>query len=82
MTTHKEPLHFYRTVAKRIRLLTARSRLFADWITYAILEDVVDFFTVSGRDIETEVDSIDELVMVLTVNDGDGQLRRGAGLNG
>lgn len=76
ITTHKEPLHFYRTVAKRIRLLTARCRLTADWIVYSILEDVVDFFSVSGRDIETEVDSIDELVMVLTVNDQEDMLHR------
>lgn len=76
ITTHKEPLHFYRTVAKRIRLLTARTRLSADWILYAILEDVVDFFSMSGRDIETEVDSIDELVMVLTVNDQEDMLHR------
>lgn len=76
ITTHKEPLHFYRTVAKRIRLLTARTRLSADWILYAILEDVVDFFSLSGRDIETEVDSIDELVMVLTVNDQEDMLHR------
>lgn len=76
ITTHKEPLHFYRTVAKRIRLLTHRSRLAADWIIYSILEDVVDFFAMSGRDIENEVDSIDELVMVLTVNDQEDVLHR------
>lgn len=76
ITTHKEPLYFYRTVAKRIRLLTHLSRLAADWIVYAILEDVIDFFAMSGRDIENEVDSIDELVMVLTVNDQEDVLHR------
>lgn len=76
LTMHKEPLHFYRTVAKRIRLLTARSRLSADWIVYALLEDVVDYFSLSGQDIENEVDSIDELVMVLTVNDQEDMLHR------
>jgi magnesium transporter len=76
ITTHKEPLHLHRTVAKRIRLLTARSRLSADWIVYALLEDVIDFFSVSGQDIEIEVDSIDELVMVLSVNDQEDMLHR------
>lgn len=77
ITLHREALqNFYRTVAKRIRLLTARSRLSADWIVYSILEDIVDFFSQSGRDIETEVDSIDELVMVLTVNDQEDMLHR------
>jgi len=76
VTTHREPLHVYRTIAKRIRLMAARYHISADWIVYAILEDVVDFFTVSGVDLETEVDSIDELVMVLTVNDQEDMLHR------
>ncbi len=76
ITTHKEPLYFHRTVAKRIRLLTAGTALSADWIIYSILEDVVDFFSSSGRAIENEVDYIDELVMILSVNDQEDVLRR------
>lgn len=70
VTLHQEPLSFGRTLAKRIRLLSARMGLgTGDWIVYALLEDVIEQFTPAVRDIEVEVDSIDDLTLVLTHND-------------
>ena len=77
VTLHQEPLAFGRTIAKRIRLLSARMGLgTADWVVYALLEDVVEQFTPAVRDIEIEVDSIDDLVLVLTHHDQADMLHR------
>ncbi|PJF16789.1 Mg2+, CorA-like/Zinc transporter domain-containing protein [Paramicrosporidium saccamoebae] len=62
VTIHRDPLEFSHTIAKRMRLLTARTGLTSDWIVYTILEDVLEMFVPSVRASEIEIDAIDDLV--------------------
>jgi magnesium transporter len=62
ITIHRDSLEFSHTIAKRMRLLTARTGLATDWIVYTILEDVLEMFVPSVRAVETEIDTIDDLV--------------------
>ena len=47
-----------------------------DWINYALLDDITDSFASPIRTIEYEVDSIDELVLLLRENETTDMLRR------
>lgn len=47
-----------------------------DWICYAILDDITDSFAPLIRTIEFEVDSIDELVLILKESEQSDMLRR------
>lgn len=62
VTIHRDPLEFSHTIAKRMRLLTARIGLTSDWIGYAILEDVMEMFAPVVRALELDIDSIDDSV--------------------
>lgn len=53
---------------------THHSRL--DWICYGILDDITDSFAPLIRGIEFEVDSIDELVLILKESEQSDMLRR------
>lgn len=64
VTIHRDPLEFSHTIAKRMRLLTARTGLASDWIVYTILEDVLEMFVPSIRATELEIDAIDDSVEV------------------
>ena len=48
----------------------------SDWIMYALLDDVVDEFIPNMKTMELEVDSIDDLVLVLRQTDQADMLRR------
>jgi magnesium transporter len=54
---------FSQTIAKRIRLLSARTGLSTDWITYGILDDVIDMLSPVIYESECEVERIDDLCM-------------------
>src|SRR5690349_17235437 len=47
-----------------------------DWINYAILDDITDSFASPIQTIEYEVDSIDDLVLLLRENETTDMLRR------
>lgn len=47
-----------------------------DWINYAIIDDIVDTFAPLIRQVETEVDMIDELVLILKESEQSDMLRR------
>lgn len=47
-----------------------------DWINYAIIDDIVDSFAPLIRQVETEVDMIDELVLILKESEQADMLRR------
>jgi len=47
-----------------------------DWINYALLDDITDSFASPIQTIEYEVDSIDELVLLLRENETTDMLRR------
>lgn len=47
-----------------------------DWICYGLLDDIIDTFAPLVRAIEFEVDSIDELVLILKESEQSDMLRR------
>lgn len=50
--------------------------MFVDWICYALLDNIIDTFEPLIRAIEFEVDSIDELVLILKESEQSDMLRR------
>jgi len=76
LTVHWDPIMNIRNVFKRIYPLRNMFELSADWVGYALLDDVVDEFMPGLRTVEFEVDSIDDLVLVLSQSDQAEMLRR------
>lgn len=76
LTIHREPIQTTRNVLKRIYPLRNLFELSSDWIGYSFIDDVVDEFMPGLRKIEFEVDSIDDLVLVLSQSDQAEMLRR------
>lgn len=50
--------------------------IYIDWICYGILDDITDSFAPLIKSIEFEVDSIDELVLILKESEQSDMLRR------
>lgn len=50
--------------------------MLTDWICYGLLDDIIDTFVPLIRAIEFEVDSIDELVLILKESEQSDMLRR------
>ncbi|KAF9999323.1 CorA metal ion transporter [Entomortierella chlamydospora] len=73
---HFRPVPHCRNVRKRIRHLKERMEVTPDWINYAIIDDIVDTFAPLIRQVETEVDMIDELVLILKESEQSDMLRR------
>ncbi|KAK3812304.1 MAG: magnesium transporter, partial [Benniella sp.] len=73
---HFRPVPHCRNVRKRIRHLKERIEVTPDWINYAIIDDIVDTFAPLIRQVETEVDMIDELVLILKESEQADMLRR------
>ena len=48
----------------------------SDWISYALIDDITDAFGPLIQNIEYEVDSIDELVLILKEAEQSDMLRR------
>lgn len=48
----------------------------SDWISYALIDDITDAFGPLIQSIEYEVDSIDELVLILKDTEQSDMLRR------
>ena len=48
----------------------------SDWISYALIDDITDAFGPLIQNIEYEVDSIDELVLILKETEQSDMLRR------
>lgn len=61
---------------RRIEQLQSHIALTPDWINYALLDDITDSFASPIQTIEYEVDSIDELVLLLRENETTDMLRR------
>ena len=76
LTIHAQPMPHIRDALKRIDALRTASELTADWILYALLDTVVDEFVPGIKLLEQEVDSIDDLVLVLRSTDQADMLRR------
>lgn len=63
LSIHHHELKFTSTIVKRIRLLSARSGLITDWITYGILDDIIDALSPVLYELEQEVENIDDTIM-------------------
>lgn len=63
LSIHHHELKFTSTIVKRIRLLSARSGLITDWITYGILDDIIDALSPVIYELEQEVENIDDTIM-------------------
>ncbi|WFD24883.1 CorA metal ion transporter [Malassezia equina] len=73
--------HFRQTphphnVRRRIKQLKDYINVSSDWISYALIDDITDAFAPLIQSIEFEVDSIDELVLILKEAEQSDMLRR------
>ncbi|KAG0056185.1 CorA metal ion transporter [Gryganskiella cystojenkinii] len=73
---HSLPIQHCQNVRKRIRHLKEKMEVTPDWINYAMIDDIVDAFAPLIRQVEAEVDMIDELVLMLKEADQSDMLRR------
>ncbi|KAI8580044.1 hypothetical protein K450DRAFT_239103 [Umbelopsis ramanniana AG] len=76
LTFHYRPMMHPHNVRKRIKQLKDYINVTPDWIMYALLDDITDTFAPLIRAIEFEVDSIDELVLILKESEQSDMLRR------
>ncbi|KAF9551055.1 CorA metal ion transporter [Mortierella hygrophila] len=76
MTFHFRPADHHMNVLRRIEQLHSHITLTPDWINYALLDDITDSFASPIQTIEYEVDSIDDLVLLLRENETTDMLRR------
>jgi magnesium transporter len=65
LTFHSSPTPHPANVRRRIRQLKDYIQVSADWICYALIDDIVDGFAPLLEGVEQEVDTIDEGVLTL-----------------
>ncbi|KAI9592116.1 hypothetical protein BDF19DRAFT_388728 [Syncephalis fuscata] len=73
---HHRPTPHARNVLRRIRQLTDYVTVSPDWINYALIDDITDGFAPLIGNLQLEVDSIDELVLILKESEQSDMLRR------
>jgi Mg2+ and Co2+ transporter CorA len=73
---HSEPSPHPHNVRKRARQLKDFINITPDWYLYAILDDISDSFAPFIKQIDVEVDSIDDLVLLLRESEQSDMLRR------
>ncbi|KAF9134040.1 CorA metal ion transporter [Mortierella sp. 14UC] len=76
ITFHFLPTTHHLNVLRRLEQFHSHITLTSDWINYALLDDITDSFASPIQTIEYEVDSIDELVLLLRENETTDMLRR------
>ncbi|KAF9977102.1 putative ubiquinone biosynthesis monooxygenase [Actinomortierella ambigua] len=76
ITFHFRPTSHHLSVLLRIEQMQSHITLTPDWINYALMDDITDCFASPIQTIEYEVDSIDELVLLLRENESNDMLRR------
>ncbi|KAI9014002.1 hypothetical protein CLU79DRAFT_721895 [Phycomyces nitens] len=76
LTFHFRPMPHQHNVRKRIKQLKDYINVTPDWICYGLLDDITDSFAPLIRAVEFEVDSIDELVLILKESEQSDMLRR------
>ncbi|CAG8434199.1 1750_t:CDS:2 [Ambispora gerdemannii] len=76
LSFHYRPSPHPGNVRRRIRQLKDYITVTPDWINYALIDDITDLFAPLIRAIEFEVDSIDELVLILKESEQSDMLRR------
>ncbi|EIN10781.1 magnesium transporter [Punctularia strigosozonata HHB-11173 SS5] len=65
LSFHSRPTPHPQNVRRRIKQLKDYISVTSDWISYALIDDITDAFGPLIQSIEYEVDSIDELVLIL-----------------
>ena len=73
---HFRPTPHPGNVRRRIKQLKDYINVTSDWISYALIDDITDAFGPLIQGIEYEVDSIDELVLILKDAEQSDMLRR------
>ncbi|KAI1317309.1 CorA metal ion transporter [Mortierella claussenii] len=76
ITFHFRPTDHHMNVLRRMEQLHSHITLTPDWINYALLDDITDSFASPIQTIQYEVDSIDELVLLLRESETTDMLRR------
>ncbi|KAJ1928054.1 CorA metal ion transporter [Tieghemiomyces parasiticus] len=65
-----------RNVLRRIQQMMDVPAITPDWINYALIDDITDHFQPVMRLVEHEVDTVDELVLILNESEQSDMLRR------
>ncbi|KIJ37373.1 hypothetical protein M422DRAFT_781731 [Sphaerobolus stellatus SS14] len=76
LSFHFRPTPHPQNVRRRIAQLKDYISVTSDWISYALIDDITDTFGPLIQSIEYEVDSIDELVLILKEAEQSDMLRR------
>ncbi|TRM67897.1 hypothetical protein BD626DRAFT_394767 [Schizophyllum amplum] len=76
LSFHFRPTPHPQNVRRRIKQLKDYISVTSDWISYALIDDITDAFGPLIQNIEYEVDSIDELVLILKEAEQSDMLRR------
>ncbi|KAI9264080.1 hypothetical protein BDA99DRAFT_437695 [Phascolomyces articulosus] len=76
LTFHFQPLPHPHNVRRRIHQLKDFIHVTPEWINYALIDDITDSFAPLIQHTELEVDSIDDLVLVLSGSEQTDMLRR------
>ncbi|KAJ7591451.1 hypothetical protein C8J56DRAFT_935610 [Mycena floridula] len=76
LSFHFRPTPHPQNVRRRIKQLKDYISVTSDWISYALIDDITDAFGPLIQTIEYEVDSIDELVLILKEAEQSDMLRR------
>lgn len=76
LSFHFRPTPHPQNVRRRIKQLKDYISVTSDWISYALIDDITDAFGPLIQSIEYEVDSIDELVLILKEAEQTDMLRR------
>ncbi|KAF8504203.1 hypothetical protein JB92DRAFT_2738365 [Gautieria morchelliformis] len=76
LSFHFRPTPHPQNVRRRIAQLKDYISVTSDWISYALIDDITDAFGPLIQSIEYEVDSIDELVLILREAEQSDMLRR------
>ncbi|KAF8165651.1 hypothetical protein B0H34DRAFT_648103 [Crassisporium funariophilum] len=76
LSFHFRPTPHPQNVRRRITQLKDYISCTSDWISYALIDDITDAFGPLIQGIEYEVDSIDELVLILKEAEQSDMLRR------
>ncbi|PFH49241.1 hypothetical protein AMATHDRAFT_76276 [Amanita thiersii Skay4041] len=76
LSFHFQPTPHPQNVRRRIKQFKDYISVTSDWISYAIIDDITDAFGPLIQGIEYEVDSIDELVLILKEAEQSDMLRR------
>lgn len=76
ITIHNQPIRQLKNVIRRVNPLKNVFTVTSDWFMYALFDDVVDEFTPTIKNMESEVEEIDDMVLYLKRTNQTEMLRR------